>query len=208
MPLPRVSRAVAFAVAAVALLGVAALAGAVAPSDPDAPRYDGAGRMQRPADYREWVFLSSGTDMSYSAAPAPAGAHEFDNVFVPRAAYAAFKRDGVWPQGAVLMVENRVGATKGSINKRGLYQTGEGTGLEAHVKDARFAGGWAFFSFDGDKPAERIPYTAACYSCHQAHAAVDTTFVQFYPTLLPIAKAKGTLSPSYLKDPDPVEAAR
>jgi hypothetical protein len=29
---------------------------------------------------------------------------------------------------------------------------------------------------------------------------VDTTFVQFYPTLLPIAQAKGTLSASYLKD--------
>jgi hypothetical protein len=29
---------------------------------------------------------------------------------------------------------------------------------------------------------------------------VDTTFVQFYPTLLPIAKAKRTLSASYLKE--------
>ncbi len=29
---------------------------------------------------------------------------------------------------------------------------------------------------------------------------MDTTFVQFYPTLLPVAKAKGTLSKEYLKD--------
>jgi hypothetical protein len=29
---------------------------------------------------------------------------------------------------------------------------------------------------------------------------VDTTFVQFYPTLLPIAKAKGTLSAAYQKE--------
>jgi hypothetical protein len=29
---------------------------------------------------------------------------------------------------------------------------------------------------------------------------VDTTFVQFYPTLLPIAKAKGTLTSAYLKE--------
>jgi hypothetical protein len=29
---------------------------------------------------------------------------------------------------------------------------------------------------------------------------VDTTFVQFYPTLFPIAKEKGTLSASYLKE--------
>ena len=44
------------------------------------------------------------------------------------------------------------------------------------------------------------PTTASCYSCHSEHAAVDTTFVQFYPTLLPIAKAKGTLSAAYQKE--------
>ena len=36
-----------------------------------------------------------------------------------------------------------------------------------------------------------------CYSCHEQHGAVDTTFVQFYPTLIELAKQKGTLSPSY-----------
>jgi len=29
---------------------------------------------------------------------------------------------------------------------------------------------------------------------------VDTTFVQFYPTLLPLATAKGTLAASYLQE--------
>ncbi len=38
-----------------------------------------------------------------------------------------------------------------------------------------------------------------CHSCHAQHAAVDTTFVQFYPTLLPIATAKHTLAAPYLK---------
>jgi hypothetical protein len=73
--------------------------------------------------------------------------------------------------------------------------------VEVHVKDeARFPGGWGFFSFDGDKPATMIPATASCYSCHEQHGAVDTTFVQFYPTLLPTANEKHTLSPSYLKE--------
>jgi len=45
-----------------------------------------------------------------------------------------------------------------------------------------------------------VPLSAACYTCHAAHGAVETTFVQFYPTLLPIAKNKGTLSASYLKE--------
>jgi hypothetical protein len=45
-----------------------------------------------------------------------------------------------------------------------------------------------------------IPQAASCYSCHAAHAAVDTTFAQFYPTLLPVAQAKGTLSKSYSQE--------
>ena len=90
---------------------------------------------------------------------------------------------------------------QGSINHRGHYQSGGVQGMEVHVKDtARFQGGWAFFSFDdGAAPAKQIPVTAACYSCHSAHAAVDTTFVQFYPTLLPVAQQHSTLSAAYLK---------
>jgi len=45
-----------------------------------------------------------------------------------------------------------------------------------------------------------IPRSASCYSCHSEHGAVDTTFVQFYPTLLPIARSNGTLSGSYVKE--------
>ena len=45
-----------------------------------------------------------------------------------------------------------------------------------------------------------LPAAADCYACHLKHGAVDTTFVQFYPTLLEIAKKKNTLSPAYLKE--------
>ena len=45
-----------------------------------------------------------------------------------------------------------------------------------------------------------IPRSAECYSCHAAHAAVDTTFVQFYPTLLPVATKLGTLNPAYVAE--------
>lgn len=71
-----------------------------------------------------------------------------------------------------------------------------------HVKDAaRFPGKWAFFNFaDGAKSSGAIPRAASCYACHSSHAAVDTTFVQFYPTLLPIAKNHVTLSRAYEND--------
>ena len=74
-------------------------------------------------------------------------------------------------------------------------------GREVHIKDeARFPGKWAFFGFDDGNTGKMIPTTADCYSCHAAHGAVDATFVQFDPTLLPIAKNKGTLSAGYQKE--------
>ena len=73
-------------------------------------------------------------------------------------------------------------------------------GLEVHVKDSRFSGNWAFFGFGEGKTSKMIPTTASCYSCHSEHGAVDTTFIQFYPTLLPIAKLKGTLTVGYQKE--------
>ncbi|MEO8925649.1 MAG: cytochrome P460 family protein [Caulobacteraceae bacterium] len=187
------------AMAALAILGGALALAAPAEIQSGAPRYDANGRLILPAEYRDWVFLSSGLDMSYSQTPAMGGTHMFDNVFAPRAAYSVFKNTGVWPDQTVLMLENRGGASKGSINKQGQFQTGEVMGLEAHVKDAaRFKGGWGFFGFDGEKPAQQISYAAACYSCHQVNAAADTTFVQFYPTLLPIATKLKTLNPAYM----------
>ena len=91
--------------------------------------------------------------------------------------------------------------SKGSINKTGHFQTGEIMGREVHLKDeARFPGKWAFFNSDDGVTGKLLPREMDCYSCHQQHGAVDTTFVQFYPTLLEIAKKKHTLSATYLKE--------
>jgi hypothetical protein len=148
------------------------------------PHYTADGGLILPTDYREWVFLSSGLDMSYSEAPAMSGGSLFDNVFVDPAAWTAFKTSGHWPDKTVFVMENRGADSKGSINKQGHYQTTELKGLEFHVHDeSRFKGGWAFFfAADGASAATLIPSAAPCYACHQAHGALDTTFTQFYPT--------------------------
>jgi hypothetical protein len=165
------------------------------------PQYTSDGQLKMPENYREWIYLSSGFDMSYSkAAMSGMEHHTFDNVFVNPAAYKAFVKTGTWPDKTMLVLEVRGAEGRGSINQKGNYQSTV-MGLEVHVKDeARFPGKWAFFGFDDDKTAKMIPATADCYSCHAAHAAVDTTFVQFYPSLLPIAKSKQTLSAAYLKE--------
>ena len=131
--------------------------------------------------------------MSYSDAPSDMGHSMFDNVFVEPAAWASFKRTGHWPDKTVFMLEGRMATNKGSIVKHGQYQTEDVMALEAHVRDeARFKGGWGFFAFGGAASAAQLPTAAACYSCHQAHGAVDTTFTQFYPTAKPIALKAGT----------------
>ena len=168
-----------------------------------APAYAANGDLLPPRDYREWIYLTSGIDMSYSPKAMEMQDHSmFDNVFVNPAAYRSFVATGTWPDKTVMVLEVRGAKTKGSINQRGHFQDTEIMGFEVHVKDAaRFPGKWAFFDFDSpDKNGTLIPQGAPCYTCHAAHAAVDTTFVQFYPTLLPIAKAKGTLAAGFLKE--------
>jgi cytochrome P460 len=165
-----------------------------------APIYTSDGQLHFPEDYRDWIYLTSGFDMSYNPAM-NMDHHMFDNVFVNPDAYRSFVQTGTWPDKTMLVLEVRGAQSKGSINKAGNYQGVTLMGLEVHVKDeARFSGKWAFFGFGDNKTATMTPQTAECYSCHANHAAVDTTFVQFYPTLLPIATAKGTLSSSYVKE--------
>jgi hypothetical protein len=157
-------------------------------------------KLRKPVDYREWIFLSAGLDMSYSSVQMP-GHHMFGNVFVNPQAYREFQRTGTWPDKTAIVLEMRGAQGKGSINRAGLFQDGDVMGVEVHVKDeSRFSGKWAFFAFQDDRPAGLIPTDVDCYACHARHAAVDTTFVQFYPTLLPVAVGKGTLSASYLAE--------
>jgi Cytochrome P460 len=170
-------------------------------SSATSPEYTSDAQLKLPENYRQWVYLTSGFDMSYSkAAMAGMDHHMFDNVFVNPESYKAFMKTGTWPDKTMLVLEVRGAEGRGSINQKGNYQSTV-MGLEVHVKDeARFPGNWAFFGFDDGKTAKMVPTTADCYSCHAEHGAVDTTFVQFYPTLLPIAKSKGTLAAAYLKE--------
>jgi hypothetical protein len=184
-----------FSAPLVLLTYIGAAFGAPAPAPAPAPGYTADGRLIFPSDYREWVFLTAGIDMSYSKIAMPMGHSMFDNVFVDQVSYREFVRTGTWPEFTVIVKEARRASRQGSINKHGEFQTAELMGVEAHVKDSkRFAGGWAFFDFAGQEPAAQIPEAADCYSCHREHGAVDSTFVQFYPTLIGIATQKHTFA--------------
>ena len=176
-----------------ALLVVCACLCADEKATPGEPRFLPDGRLAFPGDYREWIYLSSGLGMTYNSTAVDGSDPDFDNVFVNRGAYRSYLESGEWPNGTTFVLEVRSSRSKGSINQGGHFQ-GTTNAVEVHVKDEkRFPDKWAFFGFeDGQKPARQIPVSASCYSCHTQHGAVDTTFVQFYPTLIDIARRKGT----------------
>jgi hypothetical protein len=174
---------------------------AAEPGTSNVPEFTKDNQLIMPSHYREWVFLSSGLGMTYGPA---AEANRsmgpmFDNVFVTPAAYQGFVQTGKWPEKTMFVLEVRGSTSKGSINNAGHYQA-EVHAIEVEVKDSsRFSGnGWAFFGFGDSNTAKMIPTSGSCYTCHPTKGAVDNTFVQFYPTLLPIAKQKGTLNPAYV----------
>ena len=155
------------------------------------PQYDDKAQLLWPADYREWMFLSAGYGMNYSPEP---GSHEmFTNVFVQRWAYDEFVKSGKWPEQSMFVIDERDAASRSSINQKGHYQT-DLMGLAVEVKDSsRNPDKWAYYGFNADsKSAGAMPHGNGCWSCHDAHAAVEHTFVQFYPTLKTVAKKFGT----------------
>ena len=180
-----------------------AVASSVSAQQP-APAFTSTGQLVRPLDYRSWVFVTSGLGMTYGPAkPADGQPPLFDNVFVTRDAYNAFLRSGTWPDKTMFILEGRRAEANVSINNGGHTQ-GQMAFMEAAVKDtARFTstGGWGYFSFDSRgglvESAAAMPPTASCYACHSTNTAVDNTFVQFYPELFAVAKAKGTVKATY-----------
>src|SRR3712207_727338 len=83
----------------------------------DGARYAPDGKLLFPADYREWIFLSSGLGMTYGPAADAAGRPQmFDNVFVNRESYREFMATGKWPERTMFVLEIRSGEEHVSIN--------------------------------------------------------------------------------------------
>src|SRR5262249_43953139 len=113
------------------------------------PTFDEHGQLQRPADFREWIFVTTGFDMFYGPDARKDGPSVFTNVFVKPDAYKEFKKSGQWPDKTVFVVEARRAEHATSIDDSGQSQ-GPIVAIEASVKDVkRFpsTNGWAYFSF-------------------------------------------------------------
>jgi len=193
---------VGIAVALIGLAGVAVLQASHSKAVPPQPvvsqaiaQFDAKEKLVRPEGYRRWVYVSSGYGMSYSQKADDM--QMFTNVFVNPSSYDYFQANGKWPDKTVFVLEIYGSTSHGSINKHGSYQS-DFMGLDVEVKDeARFADKWAYFNFNGnEKSAGSItPGKNDCWNCHDQNAAVEHSFVQFYPELLKVARQKGTIKP-------------
>ena len=191
-----------------ALLSILLLAGAGTPPPETEFAYAADGQVKFPADYRQWVFLSSGLGMTYGpiGAAGRMGPPMFDNAFVNPKSYREFLKTGHWPDKTMFVLEVRTSESHASINKDGHFQT-DIMGIEADVKDrSAKTGEWTFYGFgDVKDPAtavgKPIGRDASCYSCHAKNTAVENTFVQFYPVLYDVAQKKKTLNPGFSELP-------
>jgi hypothetical protein len=196
------------AISGAALLSILFLTGAGAAPSGAEFAYAPDGQVRFPADYRQWVFLSSGVGMTYGPIGAAnrMGPPTFDNVFVNPKSYREFLKTGHWPDKTMFVLEVRTSESHASINKDGHFQT-DIMGIEAEVKDrSARTGEWTFYGFgDVKEPsaavAKPIGREASCYSCHGKNTAVENTFVQFYPVLYDVAQKKKTLNAGFRELP-------
>ena len=146
------------------------------------------GKLVRPEGYREWVYIGTPltpNDMNNGKAAFP----EFHNVYIDPASYAHWKKTGEFRDGTIIVKELVSVGSKAAVSGQGYFM-GEFLGLEATVKSKRHfpnePNNWAYFTF-GKRPnltAEAGAFsTDKCAACHQAAAADDMVFTQYYPVL-------------------------
>jgi len=180
----------------------AAVAAAVIACAPATVHAEGNGEtLQRPADLRELVFLSSSHGLAYGPLARLLETPAFTNIFVEPAVYRSFMKSGVWPEGTTFFMEVRAGVAHTDIGTGGNSQ-GALLGIEAEHKDSKRYpdGGWAYFDFgDGGRSqqGQMVPRSAQCYTCHRVHGAVEWTFTQFYPEQFAVAQRMGTVRKDY-----------
>ena len=163
------------------------------------PTYTDDGALVLPTDYREWIFVGSSLGLSYFGAEPPSRAPVFHHVYMQPEAYRHYVETGTFPEKTMLVMENYSAGTKENnttapiLEDKAEFQNLHGqfedkrVGLEVALKDSEtFEDGWAYFNFTRGaglaESAKAFP-KSTCWDCHDAHAADDNVFVQFYPVL-------------------------
>lgn len=163
------------------------------------PEFTEDGQLKLPENeiWRLWPYIGTPVTpnaLNNGAAPFP----EFHSVYIDPESWEHWRQTGEFRDGTVLAKEltsiisdnaHPDGSTD-QVSGRGFFM-GDFSGFEIAYKSAEHfpdePGNWAYFSFGHHAP----PYAAStmkmpvesCSACHQASAAEDFVFTQFYPVL-------------------------
>ena len=150
---------------------------------------DAHGSLRVPADYRtSYQFLGSWA----VAADRSEGSKQIHTVYASPGAVAAYRKDGRFPDGSVLVKEvfqTATGAmTTGTVSHAQTLQ-----GWFVMVKDSKdshpgnklWGNGWGWSWFDAANPTKTTStdFKVDCLSCHVPARASDWIYVQGYPAL-------------------------
>jgi Cytochrome P460 len=155
---------------------------------------DAAGNMRVPDGYRT-TYQSLGTwavAVDLMRAGPGQGSKELHVVYASPGTIAAFRKDGRFPDGAVLVKEVFQAAT-GRMTTGTVSHADTLMGWFVMVKDTngRYAGnklwgdGWGWSWFDADNPSKTTStdYKVNCLPCHVPARASDWIYVEGYPPL-------------------------
>lgn len=161
----------------------------------DMPQWTADGQLVLPKNYHRWIYL--GSPLTPNALNGGnASFPEYHNVYVAPHAFDAYRRDGRWPEGTIMLKELQLTqkgtADDGSTVKssgRGYFPA-ERNGIDISVKDSkRFeaTNGWGYFNFGHHAPpyekTAKAQDVGACAGCHIANAT-DMVFSEFYRPIL------------------------
>ena len=152
-------------------------------------RFTANGKLVKPADLTDWVFLGTSLGMGYNPGSFNASRPgQFQVVLMEPNAYRYFVKNKSYAPGSMLLLSFYDADTrKRSVNQNGFTQA-ELTNFEIHLIDPAKGGadGRAFYTFDADdSEGNLLPPGNGCVTCHDKHGAFQGTFAQFYPTIRP-----------------------
>ena len=152
---------------------------------PTLPRYEEDGALVRVAEeqWRRWVFLGTGLNLSYAASQM-AGADILSTVYMEPTAYAYYQEAGEFREGTMTALAIYAAGSSEPPLEAGLFAD-ELLAFEMSVKDSDRLSDevWGYYSFNGSSTQAEPRPPELCHQCHADHAQTDFVFTQFYPSL-------------------------
>lgn len=148
------------------------------------PEYDAQGRLVRPEDAMDWVFMGSGINLNYVETGTAPPSDMMSVTLMEPSAHRYFMEHGTFASGTMTALMFYPLASGAPPSVDGQY-AGDLLGFEMSVKDPAKHGDalWGYYDFPaGAQAADAFP-EATCQTCHAEHAETDLVFTQFYPRM-------------------------